>query len=104
MDFRPSEEQEILRRTVREFAEAEIRPHVLEWDEAQHFPADVFEKLGGLGLLGTIFPEEYGGSGLSIGDYAAIVEELASVDGSVALALAAHTSLGSSHIFQFGTE
>ena len=99
-----SAERDAILQTVRDFAEAEIRPHVLEWDEKQHFPTEVFEKLGQLGLLGTIFPEEYGGSGLSIGDYAAIVEELASVDGSIALALAAHTSLGSSHIFQFGTE
>ena len=99
-----SSEREAILQTVRAFAEAEIRPHVLEWDEKQHFPRDVFHKLGGLGLLGTVFPEEYGGSGLSTRDYAAIVEELACVDGSVALALAAHTSLGSSHIFRFGNE
>jgi alkylation response protein AidB-like acyl-CoA dehydrogenase len=99
-----SAEREAILQTVRAFAEAEIRPHVLEWDEKQHFPRDVFHKLGKLGLLGTVFPEEYGGSGLTTRDYAAIVEELASVDGSVALALAAHTSLGSSHIFRFGNE
>src|SRR5215471_8465791 len=97
-------EREAILQTVRDFADAEIRPHVMEWDEKQEFPRDVFRKLGELGLLGTIFPEEYGGSGLSTADYAAVVEELASVDGSVALALAAHTSLGSSHIFRFGTE
>jgi alkylation response protein AidB-like acyl-CoA dehydrogenase len=99
-----SAEREAILRTVRDFAEAEIRPHVMEWDEKQEFPREVFRKLGELGLLGTIFPEEYGGSGLSTADYAAVVEEIASVDGSVALALAAHTSLGSSHIFRFGTE
>jgi len=99
-----SAERQAILQTVRDFAEAEIRPHVMEWDEKQEFPREVFRKLGELGLLGTVFPEEYGGSGLSTGDYAAIVEELASVDGSVALALAAHTSLGSSHIFRFGTE
>ena len=98
-----SERQAILE-TVRQFCEAEIRPHVLDWDERQHFPREVFRKLGELGFLGTIFPEEYGGAGLSARDYAAIVEEVAAVDGSVALSLAAHTSLGSNHIFQFGTE
>ncbi len=99
-----SAEREAILQTVRAFAEGEIRPHVLEWDEKQEFPREVFRKLGELGLLGTVFPEEYGGSGLSTRDYAAIVEELACVDASVALALAAHTSLGSSHIFRFGTE
>src|SRR5215471_14651174 len=97
-------EREAILQTVRDFADAEIRPHVMEWDEAQVFPRDLFHKLGELGLLGTVFPEEYGGAGLSTSDYAAIVEEIAAVDGSVALALAAHTSLGSSHIFRFGTE
>src|SRR5262249_58867546 len=99
-----SAEREAIRQTVRDFAEAEIRPHVMEWDEAQVFPRDLFHKLGELGLLGTVFPEDYGGSGLSTSDYAAVVEEIACVDGSIALALAAHTSLGSSHIFRFGTE
>src|SRR5499433_1673519 len=99
-----STEREAILQTVREFADAEIRPHVMEWDEKQEFPRDLFRKLGELGLLGTIFPEEYGGAGLSTADYAAIVEEIACVDGSIALALAAHTSLGSSHIFRFGTD
>jgi len=99
-----SSERTAIVQTLREFADAEIRPHVLEWDEAQQFPHEVFRKLGELGFLGVLFPEEYGGAGLSYGDYAAIVEELAAVDGSVALSLAAHNSLGSNHIFQFGTE
>jgi alkylation response protein AidB-like acyl-CoA dehydrogenase len=99
-----STEREAIVQTIREFAEAEIRPHVMEWDEAQHFPRDLFDKLGQLGFLGVLFPEEYGGAGLNYGDYAAIVEEIAAVDGSIALALAAHNSLGSNHIFQFGTE
>jgi hypothetical protein len=76
----------------------------MEWDEAQRFPREVFAKLGELGFLGTIFPEEYGGAGLSYMDYIGIVEELSAVDGSVGLSLAAHTSLGTNHIFQFGTE
>jgi alkylation response protein AidB-like acyl-CoA dehydrogenase len=99
-----SSERETILQTLREFCQAEIRPHVLEWDEAQQFPREVFRKLGELGFLGTIFPEEFGGAGLSTRDYMAIVEEIACVDGSVALALAAHTSLGSNHIYQFGTE
>ncbi len=91
-------------RTVREFCEAEIRPHVMRWDEAQEFPRDVFRKFGDLGFLGVLVPEEYGGSGLSYMLYAAIVEEISSFDPSVALSLAAHNSLGLNHIFQFGTE
>ena len=77
---------------------------IMEWDEAQHFPRDVFRKLGELGFLGTIFPEKYGGAGLSYMDYIGVIEEIAAVDGSVGLSLAAHTSLGTNHIFQFGTE
>ena len=99
-----SAEREAILETLRGFCEAEIRPHVMEWDEAQRFPRELFRRLGELGFLGTIFPEEYGGAGLSYLDYAAILEEFASVDGSVCLSLAAHTSLGSNHIFQFGTE
>jgi alkylation response protein AidB-like acyl-CoA dehydrogenase len=99
-----SAERDTILQTLRDFCQAEIRPHVLEWDEKQQFPREVFRRLGELGFLGTIFPEEYGGAGLSTEDYSAIVEEVACVDGAVALALAAHTSLGSSHIFLFGTE
>jgi alkylation response protein AidB-like acyl-CoA dehydrogenase len=76
----------------------------MKWDEAQEFPREVFRKLGELGFLGVLFPEEYGGAGLSYVDYAAIVEEISAADPSVALSLAAHNSLGSNHIFQFGTE
>jgi len=97
-------EQKAIRQAAREFANQEIRPHVMEWDEAQHFPRDVFRKLGELGFLGTIFPEKYGGAGLSYMDYIGVIEEIAAVDGSVGLSLAAHTSLGTNHIFQFGTE
>jgi alkylation response protein AidB-like acyl-CoA dehydrogenase len=97
-------EQKAIRQAAREFANQEIRPHVMEWDEAQHFPKDVFRKLGELGFLGTIFPEKYGGAGLSYMDYIGVIEEIAAVDGSVGLSLAAHTSLGTNHIFQFGTE
>jgi hypothetical protein len=97
-------EQQAIRQAAREFAEAEIRPHVMEWDEAQRFPREVFAKLGELGFLGTIFPEKFGGAGLSYMDYIGVIEEISAVDGSVGLSLAAHTSLGTNHIFQFGTE
>src|SRR5438270_2631140 len=103
MDFDYSSEQIQLRRSVREFAESEMRPHVLEWAEGQIFPLDVVKKLGRLGYLGAIFPEELGGSGLGYIDYAIIIEELARVDPSVALIVAAHNSLCTNHIFTAGT-
>ena len=104
MDFRPTEEQKLLRRTVREFAETEIRPHVREWDQAQHFPIELIPKLASLGLLGIQFPERYGGAGMSAIDYCTCIEELARVDPGVALSVAAHNGLCSSHIFTFGNE
>jgi alkylation response protein AidB-like acyl-CoA dehydrogenase len=104
MDFRPTEEQQLLRRTVREFAEAEIRPFVREWDEAQQFPLDLVPKLARLGLMGIQWPEEYGGSGMSAVDYCICIEELARVDPSIALSVAAHNGLCTAHIFLFGTE
>jgi alkylation response protein AidB-like acyl-CoA dehydrogenase len=104
MEFDLTEEQEQVKRTVREFAEAEIRPHVLEWDEAQHFPKELFPRLGELGLMGVIFPEEYGGAGMGYIEYATVIEELSRVDGSIGLSVAAHNSLCSNHIYQYGTE
>jgi alkylation response protein AidB-like acyl-CoA dehydrogenase len=104
MDFRLTEEQQLLRRTVREFAETEMRPHVMEWDEAQHFPAELMPKLASLGLLGIQFPEQYGGAGMSAVDYCICIEELARVDPGVALSVAAHNGLCSAHIALFGTE
>src|SRR6267378_7572870 len=104
MDFRPSEEQELLRRSVREFAETEIRPHVREWDQEQHFPSELIPKLAALGLLGIQFPEQYGGAGMSAIDYCICIEELARVDPGVALSVAAHNGLCSAHILLFGTE
>jgi alkylation response protein AidB-like acyl-CoA dehydrogenase len=102
MDFRPTDEQEILRRTVREFAEREIRPHVMEWDEAQHFPTDLLRSLAELGLLGIQLPEEYGGAAMSGVDYCICIEELARVCPAVALSVAAHNGLCSAHIAMFG--
>src|SRR4029453_8382749 len=104
MDFRPTDEQQLLRRSVREFAETEIRPHVREWDEQQHFPRELVPKMAALGLLGIQFPEQYGGAGMSGVGYFICIEEIARVDPAVALSLAAHNGLCSSHISLFGTD
>ena len=104
MDFEYTPEQIQLRKAVREFAEAEIAPHVMEWDEAQIFPHDVIHKLGRLGYMGAIFPEELGGAGMGYIDYSIIIEELSRVDGSVGIILAAHTSLCTNHIFKSGSD
>jgi len=104
MDFRLTEDQDILRRSVREFAEAEIRPHVMEWDEAQQFPMDLLPKLAALGLTGIQFPEEYGGAAMSAVDYSICIEELARVCPAIALSVAAHNGLCSAHIGMFGSD
>jgi alkylation response protein AidB-like acyl-CoA dehydrogenase len=104
VDFTFTDEQQHLRRSVREFAEGEIAPHVMEWDEASHFPIEIMPNLAEMGLLGVIFPEQYGGAGLGYIEYATAIEELSRVDGSVGLIVAAHNSLCSNHIFKFGTE
>jgi alkylation response protein AidB-like acyl-CoA dehydrogenase len=104
MNFDLSDEQLQIKASVREFAESEIRPHVMEWDETQHFPEELRPKLAELGLLGIFFPEEYGGAGMGYVEYATIIEELGRVCGSVALSVAAHNSLCSNHIYMFGTE
>ena len=103
MDFRLTDEQELLRATVREFAEAEIGPHVMEWDEAQRFPMDLLPRLAALGLTGIQFPEEYGGAAMSSVDYCICIEELARVCPAIALSVAAHNGLCSAHIAMFGT-
>ncbi len=104
MDFSLSEEQQLLKNTVREFAEAELKPHSRAWDEQQEFPRSVFDKLGELGLMGVVWPTEYGGSGMSTLDYAVVMEELARVDAGVALSVAAHNSLCSGHIYLAGND
>jgi alkylation response protein AidB-like acyl-CoA dehydrogenase len=104
MHFALSDEQALLGRSVREFCESEIRPHVREWDEAQAFPRALLTSMGDLGLMGMQCPEEYGGSALSAVDYCVCIEELARVDPSVCLSVAAHNGLGVSHIAMFGTE
>lgn len=104
MDFELNEEQQQIKRTIREFAEAELAPHVMEWDEAAHFPVDLKPKFAELGIMGVLFPEEYGGAGMGYVEYATIIEELARVDPSIGLAIAAHNSLGAGHIFIAGSE
>ncbi len=99
-----TEDQESLRKEIRQFAAREIAPHVMEWDEASEFPAAVVKKLGQMGLLGVIFPPEYGGSGMGYVDYVLAIEELSAVDGSIGIIVAAHNSLGTNHIFLAGNE
>jgi alkylation response protein AidB-like acyl-CoA dehydrogenase len=104
MDFRPTDQHELLRRTVREFAEAEIRPNVMDWDERQHFPSEIVPRLADLGLMGIQVPEAYGGAGMSALEYCICIEELARVDPSVALMVAAHNGLCTAHLLRFGSE
>ena len=104
MEFALTDEQQQLRRTVREFAEGEIAPHVMEWDEASKFPSDLIPKLAEMGFLGVIFPEKYGGAGMGYQEYAIIIEELSRVDGSIGIIVAAHNSLCTNHLYKFGTE
>ncbi len=104
MEFSLSEEQRLLKQTVRDFAEAEIGPHSRQWDERQEFPRELFAQLGELGLMGVVWPVEYGGSGMSTLDYAVVIEELSRVDAGVALSVAAHNSLCSGHIYLAGSE
>lgn len=104
MEFQLTEEQQQMKKSVREFAEAEIAPHVMEWDESQHFPVELLPKLADLGLMGILFPEEYGGAAMGYVEYATIIEELSRVDGSVGISVAAHNSLCSNHIYQYGTD
>jgi alkylation response protein AidB-like acyl-CoA dehydrogenase len=104
LDFQLNDEQQHLRKSVREFAEREIAPNVMKWDEASEFPMTTIKELGKLGLLGTIFPAEYGGAGMGYVEYVIAIEELSRVDGSVGIIVAAHTSLCSNHIFIAGNE
>ena len=99
-----TEEQQLLRRSVREFAESEIKPNIRDWDETQHFPHELIPKLAELGLMGIQFPAEYGGSAMSAVDYCICIEELARVDPSISLSVAAHNGLGAAHIAMFGSD
>ena len=104
MNFELSEDQIELRKSVREFAEGEVRPHVMEWDERQELPTELIRQVSEMGLFGTIFPEDLGGSGIGYIDYSIVVEELARVDASVALLVAAQTSLCTNHIYLVGSD
>jgi hypothetical protein len=104
LDFQFTDEQQDLRRTVRQFAEKEILPHVMEWDEASQFPLDTVKELGRLGLMGMVYPAELGGAGMGYIEYVIAIEELSRVDGSVGIIVAAHTSLCSNHIYLAGND
>ena len=104
MDFRPTESQQLIAQTIRDFAEKHIRPDMMDWDESQRFPIEVFKKLGELGLMGVLVPEKYNGAGLSYFEYVTAIQELARVCGSVGLSMAAHNSLCTGHILAFGNE
>lgn len=104
MNFTTSELTEQVQQTAREFARQYIKPHVMDWDETQEFPIEVFREMGKLGLMGVLVPEEYGGAGLSYVEYKTVIEEIAKVCGSVGLSVAAHNSLCTGHILAFGNE
>jgi alkylation response protein AidB-like acyl-CoA dehydrogenase len=99
-----TENQILIRDTIRDFAQKKIKPKVMEWDEAQYFPMEIFRELGELGFMGIIFPEEYGGAGLGYQEFVIIIEELGIVDPSISLSVAAHNGLCTNHIFRFGNE
>lgn len=104
MNFNQNDNQKMIAQMIRDFAEKEIRPHFMEWDESQEFPVHVFKKLGELGLMGVFIPEEYGGSGFSYNEYITVVSEIAKVCGSIGLSVAAHNSLCTGHIYYHGSE
>lgn len=104
MNFEKTENQKMISQMVRDFAEKEIRPYVMEWDESQTFPREVFRKMGELGLMGVLVPEEFGGSGMGYNEYINVIEEVSKVCGSVGLSVAAHNSLCTNHILEFANE
>ena len=104
MNFKNSELTEQVAQTARDFAQQYIKPHVMEWDEAQEFPVHIFKELGKLGLMGVLVPEEYGGAGLGYMEYSYVIQEISKVCGSIGLSLAAHNSLCTGHILSFANE
>lgn len=104
MNFENNENLEMIGQMAKDFAEKEIRPHFMEWDETQYFPKDLFHKLGELGMMGVFVPEEYGGAGLGYFEYITVIQEIAKVCGSIGLSVAAHNSLCTGHILSFGNE
>ncbi|BFM43930.1 acyl-CoA dehydrogenase [Flavobacterium sp. CFS9] len=104
MDFQYNETQLMIAQSIKDFAEKNIRPNIMEWDESQIFPVSLFKQLGEMGFMGVLVPEEYGGSGLGYHEYITVVEEIAKVDPSIGLSVAAHNSLCTNHILTFGNE
>jgi len=104
MNFQQEEITAQVAQTAKDFAQRVIKPHVMEWDETQHFPVEVFKQMGKLGMMGVFVPEQYGGSGLGYFEYKAVIEEIAKVCGSIGLSVAAHKSLCTGHILAFGNE
>ena len=104
ISFSSSENEKMIAQMVKDFGAKEIRPRMMEWDESQHFPVDLFRKMGELGLMGVLVPEEYGGSGFGYHEYATAIAELSNIDGSIGLSMAAHNSLCTGHILQFANE
>ena len=104
MNFEYNETQSMIAQSIKDFAEKNIKPYIMEWDEAQIFPVDLFKKLGEMGFMGVLVPEEYGGSGLGYHEYITVVEEISKVDPSIGLSVAAHNSLCTNHILTFGNE
>lgn len=104
MDFKYTENQLMIADMIRDFGDKNIRPKMMEWDNAQTFPVEVFKKLGELGLMGAVVPEEYGGSGMSYNEYVTVISEISKICGSIGLSVAAHNSLCTNHILMFGNE
>lgn len=104
MNFQPTDMQQQIAQVIRDFGKTHIQPHVLEWDESQFFPTELFKKMGGLGLMGVLVPEQYGGSGLGYLEYVTVVSEIARFCGAIGLSVAAHNSLCTGHILQFASE
>src|SRR6188768_1695798 len=104
MEFTENENQKLIAQTIRDFADKHIRPQLMEWDEAQIFPVEVFKKLGELGLMGVLVPTEYGGSGFTYNEYITTIIEVSRICGSIGLSVAAHNSLCTGHILYFGNE
>lgn len=104
MNFAPTENQQMIAEMIRSFGEKHIKPHMMEWDESQEFPVQLFKELGKLGLMGVLVPEEYGGAGFGYMEYVTAITELSKIDGSIGLSMAAHNSLCTGHILSFGNE
>lgn len=104
MNFQQTETQQMIAASVKDFAQQHIKPYVMDWDEKQYFPVDLFKKIGEMGFMGVLVPEEYGGSGLGYFEYVTVIEEISKVCGAIGLSVAAHNSLCTGHIMQFGSE